>query len=372
MKLSYQFVAVTCITALSWFLTEAQLRSGRRELKLISKDRYLADLEFRGSDPSFQLSQCEGDCDEDNDCMAGLVCYEKDEGGSGEVPGCSGTDTTRNDYCIDPADVGLPPTGPPPSAPAPTQNAPPPTGNPSTTSTALFFYGSDPPSSVLPLGVCEGDCDNDSDCASGLRCFQRNENAGPVPGCNGDDSSRTDYCISTNGPAPSPPMPSPTATSSSNDLENFKLKLYWQQGYFWQEETFERKWCMRCRGGSCSLGEKLYIEECDDNGVERFDFVYIDSDEILIRLHRTNTCLERNGRDIFIRNCDSGKSLQRWWAKRGDFDQGRFEISQLSATNLCITQRHHPKSDEEVELEPCTQARVGETSYWERCYTNSC
>jgi len=129
---------------------------------------------------------------------------------------------------------------------------------------------------------------------------------------------------------------------------------------------------MRCRGGSCGLGDKLYVEECDDAGVQRFDFQYVNSDEILIKLHGTNHCLERFERDIFVRNCDSRVSLQLWWAKVGGFGEGRFEISQKTAANLCVTQRHHPKADEEVELEPCTQARRGDTSFWVRCYTETC
>ena len=39
------------------------------------------------------------------------------------------------------------------------------------------------------LGVCEGDCETDAECAAGLRCFQRNNDDvteyAPVPGCSG-------------------------------------------------------------------------------------------------------------------------------------------------------------------------------------------
>jgi hypothetical protein len=33
---------------------------------------------------------------------------------------------------------------------------------------------------------------------------------------------------------------------------------------------------------------------------------------------------------------------------------------------LCITQRHHPKAGEEVELESCSLARTSDTSKWNR------
>jgi len=264
MKAVILFVALFACLPLS---TDAKLRAGRRELKIIPKEkRALQSLNYRGSDPSSRLGQCEGDCDNDGDCEGDLICFQKGSGGSGKVPGCSGRDTSNNDFCIDPDDLS--------------------------------------------------------------------------------------------GPAPSP--------TSSSGPRNFKLKMYWEEGYYWQEERKERKWCMRCPGGSCSSGEKLYIDECGDSDIQRFDFDYVDSDEALIKIHGSNRCLERSGRDIYVRSCDDGNSRQRWWAKRGDFDGSRFEISQKGATDLCVTQRHHPKTGEEVELESCSTARADDTSYWER------
>ncbi|CAJ1945590.1 unnamed protein product [Cylindrotheca closterium] len=49
-------------------------------------------------------------------------------------------------------------------------------------------------SNMFPLLLCQGDCDVDMDCQDGLYCFQRNSFE-PVPGCDGEDSSNTDYCI---------------------------------------------------------------------------------------------------------------------------------------------------------------------------------
>eukprot|EP00577_Skeletonema_sp_RCC1716_P020624 CAMPEP_0113382030 /NCGR_PEP_ID=MMETSP0013_2-20120614/5621_1 /TAXON_ID=2843 ORGANISM="Skeletonema costatum, Strain 1716" /NCGR_SAMPLE_ID=MMETSP0013_2 /ASSEMBLY_ACC=CAM_ASM_000158 /LENGTH=300 /DNA_ID=CAMNT_0000264503 /DNA_START=148 /DNA_END=1050 /DNA_ORIENTATION=- /assembly_acc=CAM_ASM_000158 len=55
-------------------------------------------------------------------------------------------------------------------------------------------FVANPPRS--PLGECEGDCDNDGQCADGLSCYQRERNE-EVPGCTGGGSegSLTDYCI---------------------------------------------------------------------------------------------------------------------------------------------------------------------------------
>jgi hypothetical protein len=74
-----------------------------------------------------------------------------------------------------------------------------PTESPSSNSIAipsfgeLKSYGSDP-GDEFPLGVCEGDCDEDAHCAGDLICFQREKHQ-PVPGCRGSDGTRNDYCI---------------------------------------------------------------------------------------------------------------------------------------------------------------------------------
>ena len=49
------------------------------------------------------------------------------------------------------------------------------------------------PADAFPLGLCEGDCDSDSQCAGNLRCFFRSGTA-QVPGCSGAGVSGKDYC----------------------------------------------------------------------------------------------------------------------------------------------------------------------------------
>ncbi len=53
----------------------------------------------------FPLSECQGDCDKDSDCVNNLVCYQRDR--SDVVPGCVGDEDTvensNSDYCVDPS-----------------------------------------------------------------------------------------------------------------------------------------------------------------------------------------------------------------------------------------------------------------------------
>jgi hypothetical protein len=223
-------------------------------------------------------------------------------------------------------------------------------------------YGSDP-TDRYPLDRCRGDCDNDSQCKDGLVCFQRGS-LESVPGCDGgtSDSSRSDYCIDPddmNDGDDDDDTPPPT------DIKNFALKLYWNN-YMWQEENFDRKWCMECRNGSCDEGDKTYIFNCGRPTNQRYDFVFVKGDDALIRLNGKNLCFERSSFDIYLRKCDTGKVEQLWFAKAGNFRGDRFEISPRGLTTHCVTQPHHPKEGEVVHLEKCTTARKDDSSYWIR------
>ena len=95
------------------------------------------------------------DCDNDDECEGDLICFHR---GDADVPNCLGT-PGASDYCIKPV-AGL-----------------------------LIERGNNGnPSANFPLGECEGDCDNDGDCAGDLVCFQRN-GLESVPGCAGTVSS---------------------------------------------------------------------------------------------------------------------------------------------------------------------------------------
>jgi hypothetical protein len=81
-------------------------------------------------------------------------------------------------------------------------------------STALVDLGSSGCTNSAPCANnCEGDCDSDAQCASGLVCFQRSGTTA-VPGCTGIGTTNWDYCILLSPPPSpsSPPLlpPSPT------------------------------------------------------------------------------------------------------------------------------------------------------------------
>ena len=118
---------------------------------------------------AFPLQMCEGDCDDDNDCAGDLICFQRN--GGMDVPGCQGSDDSTIDYC---------------TSPQFSINAP----------SVLAHVGNNgQPEDAFPLKACQGDCDNDEECKGELVCFHRNGGE-EVPGCEGNDVSTVDYCIS--------------------------------------------------------------------------------------------------------------------------------------------------------------------------------
>ena len=148
----------------------------------------------------------------------------------------------------------------------------------------------------------------------------------------------------------------------------FELKLYWERGYTWQEERFERKWCMKCRtrASSCAINHQIHIVDCDRERPTSFVFRETGILGSQIQVAGSTLCLERNGpSDIRLRRCRD-TTPQLWAAPRGGFATRRFEIAPVNDSSLCMTQRHHPKRGEIVQLEPCAQARGDATSFWNR------
>ncbi|CAB9511001.1 expressed unknown protein [Seminavis robusta] len=238
-----------------------------------------------------------------------------------------------------------------------------------------------------PLGVCKGDCTTDDDCEGDLYCFQRRKFE-PSPYCKGGEEVDigADFC--TWNPLYPPPEPDPIPP-----LWAFRLKLYWEEGYFWQNETLEREWCMIYNydgypgSGECWHGDELknctasqvYIGACLEGDPRQwFTFeplgpYYSGHDEhpeVLIKT-MSDWCLYRHESALYLNpECDPKDERQRFFALSGSFDPGsRFELGQFQGYTHenCLTNAHHPKSGEVIEFHICEFARHREdqTSFWQ-------
>ena len=153
------------------------------------------NLDLVGWDPVDPLEHCQGDCDKDEDCAGNMVCYF-DTTGSGSAPGCGpnyGLDYQIANFCVYRV------TEVPSLTPSqhPTDH---PTKEPSVSLSPSFsdnldLVGWDP---VDPLEHCQGDCDNDEDCAGGMVCYSDPTGSGYVPGCGpnyGWDYQIANFCV---------------------------------------------------------------------------------------------------------------------------------------------------------------------------------
>ena len=177
------------------------------------------------------LGRCQGDCDSDRDCADYLICFQRTR--FTPVPGCSGgsNDGSLSDYCVRLSDTDTDDTAPNNQVEVRNEG----TGGrlPAIRKVGNNIFKPN----TYPLDLCEGDCDDNSDCRGNLVCQQR-DRYHAVFGCRGGsaDSSQQDYCIHPDAVLPPKERPAYPYVSLP-----FRLKLYWQEGYRWQEETSESK-----------------------------------------------------------------------------------------------------------------------------------
>ena len=115
--------------------------------------------------PENSGGECEGECDTDNDCSGSLKCWQRT--GTQKIRGCDAggsDDVSGFDYCYN-------------------------------VNTVLTNQGDTTLQSAAGE-ACTGDCDSDSDCTGGLKCYERHNNEA-IPGCvmgGANDIKSHDYC----------------------------------------------------------------------------------------------------------------------------------------------------------------------------------
>merc|ERR1712010_177845 len=119
------------------------------------------------------LKACTGECDADSQCAKGLKCFQRSKGE--KIPGCKGNGGGKDwDYCYNPLHGGV-----------------------------KNLSGGNS-GSAKNLQRCTGECDADSQCAYGLKCFQRSKGE-PIPGCKGNGGGKDwDYCYDPKTEKPNP------------------------------------------------------------------------------------------------------------------------------------------------------------------------
>jgi len=151
----------------------------------------------------------------------------------------------------------------------------------------------------------------------------------------------------------------------SNNEVGFRLKLYWETGYYWQESTTEKFWCMSCPGGECKRNDHIELRDCEEKSNEDAQFVATSIGKgHQFRVINTNLCLQKSKRTVAINlePCNTRNMLQHFVGFKTDGK--RFDLKPSTKTKRCLSQHHHPKRGEIIYAETCFKAHRVDTGYW--------
>jgi len=207
----------------------------------------------------------------------------------------------------------------------------------------------------------------------------------------------------TNKPTPKPtnrPTNKPTQKPTSRPTNkptpasvpsSFRLRLHWERGDFWQDEPWEKWYCMACANCNanifdqkcdavnyCSNGMMLALTECRPNrGTDAAKFSLLpgnnkfglDGDQLQIA--NRNLCLSLvSARMMKLESCDASKIEQRFTGFKSE-GGGAMEIAPAKVSKKdgvvverCLTQHHHPRENERIYAEICKLARISDTNLW--------
>ena len=227
------------------------------------------------------------------------------------------------------------------------------------------------------------------------RCINR--------GCMYDSS--THLCtngVPTSSPSAHPSMSPSTTPQPTNKI--YHVRLYWEQGYKWQEDPTEKFYCWACAQCRecpteneartpdcvdllcdvrqyCQEGMSITLTDCDPTQSSDMSaaFSFLSGHSGLfdndvkggqIQVHNTDLCLSQSGvRYIELETCDLSKIEQRFLGFQPD--DGPMELSPVNSTikdgtvlEQCISNHHHPRVGERIYLEECSRARRSDTSLW--------
>lgn len=145
--------------------------------------------------------------------------------------------------------------------------------------------------------------------------------------------------------------------SGGGSGKNFQLKLYWQKGFNWQESRKEKAWCLQCKG-SCSDGNSVQMQECNDNDKKQR---WVFSSGKFSPYGDKRLCVDYKVKmNLRLRRCNySGGKSQKFTEEKSSGNRFTYK-----AQSLCLTQEHHPRSNEKLRIESCSKARTDNTVYW--------
>lgn len=130
----------------------------------------------------------------------------------------------------------------------------------------------------------------------------------------------------------------------------FRLKMYWEEGYYWQENINEKWWCMSCQDGSCVSGSKMELRNCE-NKDDDLDALFVavgpyDNVSHQFRVANSNLCLMKMGRGRAIKLKPCKKPTEKHFELqlfKGFKPDEKFDLRPSTYLDRCLSNHHHPK-----------------------------
>jgi hypothetical protein len=146
----------------------------------------------------------------------------------------------------------------------------------------------------------------------------------------------------------------------------FNLKMYWEEGFCWQEEWIERKWCMECAGSKCNEDDILEIQVCDNTARQEFSWIpRTQGAGGRLKVSGSNLCFERISNNNYqLKTCSV--SIKQVLVGVNPNPAEPFELYPFGeGENKCLNQHHHPKAFEVIHTTSCSLARLYHTNRWQ-------
>ena len=176
------------------------------------------------------------------------------------------------------------------------------------------------------------------------------------------------------------PTSSPTNTRLLMPKHQFgpwHLKLYWQEGYEWQEKLTDLNYCAECDRDDCTKGESLELGKCEYMRPQQ-KFIstiweYGENNYMQIHLNddRSSCFTHSSVRQLVFQTCllpnDPLFHKQLFWGRPSQ-TMG-FKVHPVTKwlepnREKCLTNHHHPRESEYLYFDFCWVAERATTDQW--------
>jgi len=149
--------------------------------------------------------------------------------------------------------------------------------------------------------------------------------------------------------------------SSPASGDYFQTKLYWEAGYRWQESSKEKRFCAACSDDCKDNLVKLKVCDYKNQGqFWRWKNGQLESKKATGYCASVDGTVKPNARLIMM-SCNSATKFMGFHTPP---NPNKFTWHPLGNNRLCVTNQHHPRSNEDLRFNDCKRAHKDKTGFW--------